>query len=538
MAIERSPNISPPELCALASAATFYGAAVLPPGTERLLVAAASAVFVTAAASRFLASSRARSRAHSLSRATRCRIGPTGRAASRAGSARRHPGSARRHPGRRRHSVIVLAASLGVIAGGFAGQRTGDPRAGSFIGIRTGMSSVRSELVATDDARAAATGEAQLWGRLIRVCTETGCAEAAGRVFVRDHRLEGALSGDRVVVRGRVDRGDGVFFLSPERGRGAIEVREGTRALLRLRRTVVRAFSSTISGWPAAERGVFAALFAGDRSALPATLERRMREAGASHILALSGMHLGIISAAVFAVARRLLRPGPASAAVCVFAVAYLVFAGFRPSLVRAVIMLCVAAAIRRRDGVVQLPVVLALTFLVQQLLFPDDLRSLAFGLSFLSLLGLVFLSPALYHSIPPIFPRVIRAGVAAGTAAQVSTAPLVFSSFGAVHPAGIVASIALTPVAVAIIACGAGAIVAGPVSVAILPVLSGSVALLDRLAAAAALAPSVTAAPHLALFLLTAPCLLAACHVSYRIERIRWRRRFHAYRDRFRQNG
>ena len=232
------------------------------------------------------------------------------------------------------------------------------------------------------------------------------------------------------------------------------------------------------------------------------------------------------------------MKPGSASAAVCLFAVGYLVFAGFRPSLVRAVIMLCVAALIRRRDGAVQLPVVLALTFLLQQLLFPDDLRSLAFALSFLSLLGLVFLAPALYHTMPPALPRVIRAGVAAGLAAQVSTAPMVFSTFGAVHPAGIFASIVLTPIAVAIIACGAGALVAGPLSFAILPVLSGSVALLDRFAVVAASAPSVTSTPHLVLFLLSAPCLLAACHLRYRIERFRWRRRFNAHRDRFQQDG
>ncbi len=513
MVIERNLHISPPELSALASAVTFYGAPVFPPGSEKLLVAASAAALLLVFVVRVAIS-----------------LGATCGVVDRTGALRRRAGG--------KHTVLVLAVLLGVIAGGVASQRAGDRRAGPFIGLRPGDSSVQSELIATDDARSAATGEAQVWGRLERVCNEVGCVDSAGDAFVRDRRLEGTLSGDRITVRGRIAEGEGVFFLSPERGNGAVVVREGQRPVQRFRRTVVGAFSSAVEGWPTAERGVFSALFAGDRSALPATLERRMREAGASHILALSGMHLGILSAAVFSIARRLVRPGVASASVCLFAVGYLLFAGFRPSLVRAVIMLCVAAAIRRRDGSVQLPVVLALTFLLQQLLFPGDLRSLAFGLSFLSLLGLVFLAPALYYSVPPALPRVIRAGVAAGVAAQLATAPLVFSTFGAVHPAGVLASIALTPVAVAIIACGAGAIVAGPLSVAILPVLSGSVVLLDRIAFLAATAPSVTTAPHLVLFLLTAPCLLAACHLSYRIERLRWQRRFNAYRDRFRQDG
>ena len=84
-----------------------------------------------------------------------------------------------------------------------------------------------------------------------------------------------------------------------------------------------------------------AAFLLGDRSAVDGEISLQFRRSGVSHLLALSGMHLGIIVAILTVLLRRVRLPrNVQSMLVCAAAVAYLFLTGCAVSTTRATIML------------------------------------------------------------------------------------------------------------------------------------------------------------------------------------------------------
>ncbi len=89
--------------------------------------------------------------------------------------------------------------------------------------------------------------------------------------------------------------------------------------------------------------GFSAALILGDRSYLPARVQRDFKRLGVSHILALSGMHLAVICSLLYFLTKPLnayIRCAIQSG----FVLFYMIFTGFSPSVARAGIMLLVAS--------------------------------------------------------------------------------------------------------------------------------------------------------------------------------------------------
>lgn len=139
--------------------------------------------------------------------------------------------------------------------------------------------------------------------------------------------------------------------------------------------------------------GLPAALLLGERSGIPATVERDFSRAGAAHILAISGMHMSLLFG-LLAVILRLIGLPPRLRAVMlgILATAYLIFLDFPPSASRSVIMLgmtylahlCTA----RADTLTSLGVAGALILLVS----PASVADVGFWMSFSSAFGLITL--------------------------------------------------------------------------------------------------------------------------------------------------
>lgn len=507
-------SFSPPQFCALSAAVVFYALRPLPKAFDTIVLATTAVALIA-----LFASLRIRGQPHkgddNATHSNMCGQVDTPPFA---------PMFSLRHRRSAGQAVLVMAI-LGALLGGISSIRVRPLEAAPFLGIPPGGGELEMGLRAEGDAAPGAADEYQLWARLERVCGAFGCADASARAFIRDHRLAGALNGDRITVLGTLEEGEGVVFLSASQEQGSVHMHPVDHPLSVVRRGLVDRFGQRTEHWPSRVRGVFSALFAGDRSALPPRLERAMREAGAAHILALSGMHLGILSAAVYGFTRKVFGVAPARLCVCVFAGVYLVFAGPRPSLVRAVIMLWIASLTRARDRNINLNVILSLSFLLHALMLPADLTTLAFQLSFLSLLGLLTLAAPVYEMLPVWLPRIVKGGVAAGLAAQTATAPLVFFTFEAMHPAGIFASILLTPVAVAVIAVGIIALLSPGFTPLLLPALVMSIEVLQQIALSASSLPSVESGLAVVVFLCVVPCLLGISALRYRWHRRRIRR-------------
>ncbi len=139
------------------------------------------------------------------------------------------------------------------------------------------------------------------------------------------------------------------------------------------------------------EGALTAALLLGDRSSLPASVSLAFRRTGLSHTLALSGMHLSVLTLLLRRILRRLGAPRLLSCSLLLlFIGSYTLLSGAPLSLLRAAAMLTVAqigTLVRRQpDAVTSLFFSVAIICLLS----PGAIADLGLWLSFLSTLGIL----------------------------------------------------------------------------------------------------------------------------------------------------
>lgn len=182
---------------------------------------------------------------------------------------------------------------------------------------------------------------------------------------------------------------------------------------------------------------VVAAMTMGDRSGLTRELRQSYAASGASHVLALSGLHLGVIYGllSLIFVHRRMRVFGQVLAMVAIWAYAALV--GMPPSVLRSATMLTIFAFVvltgRRQVSLNTL----AFAAVVQLVVSPLSLWDVGFQMSFLAVLGIVMLNMRLGNLATPACIgrwRVIGwvwSLVKVSLAAQLAVAPLSMYYFG-----------------------------------------------------------------------------------------------------------
>ena len=189
--------------------------------------------------------------------------------------------------------------------------------------------------------------------------------------------------------------------------------------------------------------GLVQALMTGDRSALGRETVLAFRRSGAAHILALSGLHLGLIYLLIrkgFSLigntpAARVLRSLMTTAATGF----YTLMTGAGPSIVRAFLYICVSEWSSLSPGRRKDPARILLTALTLQLaLGPAVIGSVGFQLSYLAMLGISTLFPVLRGWYPAPSSALERAdpmrriwdAAALTLSCQVFTAPLAWIRF------------------------------------------------------------------------------------------------------------
>lgn len=195
---------------------------------------------------------------------------------------------------------------------------------------------------------------------------------------------------------------------------------------------------------------LIAAFLIGDGRDVTEETHTVFRAAGVSHLLAISGLHVSILAAAVrfpLRVPGRWLR----FALLFAFLLGYCALTFFRPSVVRASVMfLCASLAepLRRNpDGASAL----AAAFAVVVLANPFAVGYVGFQLSFLAAYGLVTLGPVLRSAMRRLGSG--AAGTISGTlAATASTLPSVCRFFGSVPVSGIAVNVLVLPLFAAVL--------------------------------------------------------------------------------------
>ena len=229
-------------------------------------------------------------------------------------------------------------------------------------------------------------------------------------------------------------------------------------AVLRLRAFLRFYLMRLLSGWGSAG-ALLLALLSANRDFLILPVSEAFRNAGLAHVLALSGMHVSLVSLAALQMGSIFGRKSLAIKFSLVSIIFFVWFAGAAPSLNRALGMM-ILIIIGKSLGL-QPPMISVLcTMLIFHIAVkPDDALSLGFMLSYGALAGILIFGSAVFDILNGKIPPKILGSFSASIGAQTFTAPIVISKIGVLAPIGIIASIVVSPLISAFLILGLGAI-------------------------------------------------------------------------------
>lgn len=194
------------------------------------------------------------------------------------------------------------------------------------------------------------------------------------------------------------------------------------------------------------------ALLTGDRSLLDPDTKAAFRNSGASHILALSGFHLGIIylilSKALGFIGRSPVAVTAKSAAICLATGFYTILTGGSPSIVRAFLFILLNETARLCRRKPSGPGILAAALMVQLTINPSAIKTTSFQLSYLAMTGIIFIFPAMKEWWPGrkgILKRIWES-CALAISCQIFTAPAVWVCFGTFPAWFLITNLIATP--------------------------------------------------------------------------------------------
>ena len=191
-------------------------------------------------------------------------------------------------------------------------------------------------------------------------------------------------------------------------------------------------------------QALVASIALGDKSNLTPTQRESYNKAGVSHILALSGLHLGIIysvlsalfTTILYRVVRRDWAEFIAQAIITITLWGYVFLVGLPPGAVRSALMLTLYAfvSLLHRDRFSANS--LAFACIVMLIPNPSTLWDVSFQLSFIAVLSIIVLYPPLFSLYQPTtrwanLLRPVWAIICVSVAAQVGTMPIIAYYFG-----------------------------------------------------------------------------------------------------------
>ena len=204
---------------------------------------------------------------------------------------------------------------------------------------------------------------------------------------------------------------------------------------------------------------VVSAMILGDKQLISRNIKEDYSITGASHVLALSGLHLTILYGLLLfilswceRVMPRVFKRGMSELLILFILWSYVVLVGMSSSVVRSAVMLTIYSFVTllNRD---RLSVnTLALTAIIMLISNPYNLYDIGFQLSFISVWAILLFYPLIYELIPLkqkkslVVVRWLWGMVAVSLAAQLGTAPLIAYYFGRISTVFAISSLIAVP--------------------------------------------------------------------------------------------
>ena len=257
--------------------------------------------------------------------------------------------------------------------------------------------------------------------------------------FYKDERSKGLRIGDGLRIQSRIG---GSVFVASWKWRKARVSLEGLSRLERTRLYFLKLRSRllqrlAVEGQKDVSYAVVAAMVLGDKSALTKELRDVYAVTGASHVLALSGLHLGIIYTllSLLIVGRRWQMISQVLIVLCIWAFVFLV--GMSTSIIRSATMFTVYALLSLGHRDKMTVNTLAFTAIVMLMFHPLSLYDVGFQMSFMAVFAILVLTPLMMRVFSMAYLlshqtlRWIWSMVAVSCAAQIGVAPLIAYYFG-----------------------------------------------------------------------------------------------------------
>jgi competence protein ComEC len=204
-----------------------------------------------------------------------------------------------------------------------------------------------------------------------------------------------------------------------------------------------------------AQLGLLANIMVGERGLISEELKKEFRHLGASHMLAISGLHIGVL----YALLRTILFFLPAAyrdplLVGCLWV--YASIAGFSPSVVRATLILSLYALSKRVKRIVSTGHILVASAWISLMISPKLLFDLGFLMNY-SAVGAIVLSMPLLKAFEPNQKvwRYLYYLCGVSCAAQLGVAPIALVTFKSISLWFLVGSLALLPLMPFILGAG-----------------------------------------------------------------------------------
>jgi competence protein ComEC len=252
--------------------------------------------------------------------------------------------------------------------------------------------------------------------------------------------------------------------------------------------------------------GLALALLVGIRDNLDASFAAVYRDAGCSHILALSGMHLAILIGIISFLLKKPLGLRPAAIIGVVIILAYCYIVGPMPSLNRAALMYFLGVlailGMLKRDPLL----LLCMAFLIQLAVTPSSGFSLSFIFSYLALVGILIIGGSINIIFKGRIPAVILMSLAASLGAFIATAAVTAQVFEILRPVGILSTLLIAPLATVFMVGSIAWLALNAAAPALSPLLGYPLSrlywLMEKIASVTAKLPGITMGPAAALAL------------------------------------
>ena len=264
-------------------------------------------------------------------------------------------------------------------------------------------------------------------------------------------------------------------------------IRENQGNMLKIKlekfRSALRKLIEEKASFP--ETKIVQALILGERKGIPGNIRESFNRAGVSHILAISGFHIGMIAFFSIFIVRYIMKSSEylllrfniykVSAVFSFFPIiTYAFIAGFGISTVRATIMiLAFLTAIlcgRERD----MFNTLALAALVILTISPPSLFDISFQLSFIAVASILFIAPRLSSLIPKSdgnrkFLRWILLFIIVSLSATLGVSPLIAFYFNRISTVVLLSNLIIVPImGFIVLPLGMATIITAPISTAL----------------------------------------------------------------------